>query len=907
MSSPRAIGAIKTPSLAPAPAEPVAVLVLGMHRSGTSAFTGVMQHLGIPVPGELLPAESYNQKGIFENKALNLFHNRLLELLKSSWDDFLPLSPNWLDTPVGRQAVVELSELIKGELIGEGVFAVKDPRMCRLVPLWTRAMQRLQGRVIALHPIRHPLEVAGSLLSRDGFPQAKSLLLWLEHVLASERATRGMTRSFIAYDLLMRDWRAAARKIETDLGLVYPYAPSRAEDQIDAFLTAELRHHAHRDQLDDREPLRVLAQQVWTALNRLCDDAGDAEARTLLEASAAELERGFALLGPQLDWGRRTVARLKAELSEQAFLAGELRTKLSDAEQVRAEAAWLKGELEKRTALADEHFHQMVEARRQTDEVRRETDEARRETDMERSARHLAETESRRLAERLAYADSENTRLQSHAHELGLRLAEATAQAASLAAEREALLSSASWRVTLPLRVLAERMPPSTRTFARRSAKAAWWAVTPWRIPARLQFMRDRAAAQAVGVLTSQPAVAGSPAALLPPASSTKPSITVAETLRRRLQHLGPLNVFPVPGQAGRLTLVTDSINAGSLYGGVGTALVFGALLAAQRGMALRIVTRTEPPDRENVGRLYAIHGVEEPAKLDFAFVSVNDANHQLDVAEDDIFLTTSWWTTYATKQSIPAAKIIYLLQEDERMFYPYGDDHLRCSETISDPSLRYVINTRLLHGHLVGSGLDNIAAKGIAFEPSFPLDHYHYVEAEREKLNFFFYARPNNVRNLYYRGLEAIQAAVDRGVLDPTRWNIHFVGKDVGALKLTDQIRPIVLENLAWSEYTDLMRRTDLGLSLMYTPHPSYPPLDLAASGAVAVTNRFGPKTSLEAYSKNIICVDDDIDSLVEGIRAGVALATDKEARRRNYEQNGLGRDWSASFAPVLKKLAEG
>jgi len=101
------------------------------------------------------------------------------------------------------------------------------------------------------------------------------------------------------------------------------------------------------------------------------------------------------------------------------------------------------------------------------------------------------------------------------------------------------------------------------------------------------------------------------------------------------------------------------------------------------------------------------------------------------------------------------------------------------------------------------------------------------------------------------------------------------------------------------------LIRRADVGLSLMSTPHPSYPPLDLAACGAIAVTNRFGLKTNLERYSRNIICTDLGRESLVEGIAEAVALSEDQERRLANYRHQGLSRSWAVSLEHVLDGLS--
>jgi hypothetical protein len=97
-----------------------------------------------------------------------------------------------------------------------------------------------------------------------------------------------------------------------------------------------------------------------------------------------------------------------------------------------------------------------------------------------------------------------------------------------------------------------------------------------------------------------------------------------------------------------------------------------------------------------------------------------------------------------------------------------------------------------------------------------------------------------------------------------------------------------------------------DLGLSLMASPHSSYPPLDLAAAGAVVVTNTFGSdKQSLDQYSANIICSDPNLTTLVAGIGQGVTLAGDAERRTANHRSSRFLTDWSAVFAPICDQLA--
>jgi hypothetical protein len=297
---------------------------------------------------------------------------------------------------------------------------------------------------------------------------------------------------------------------------------------------------------------------------------------------------------------------------------------------------------------------------------------------------------------------------------------------------------------------------------------------------------------------------------------------------------------------------------------------------------------------------------------VEFVFCKSDSPSYEIDTSVGDIYITTSWWTTYSTLESISASQIIYILQEDERMFYPYGDDHLLCHRILRSNDLRYVINTKLLYDFLVSTGLPNLEARGSYFEPAFvphsPSKQPIRLSREKSKRKFFFYARPYNTRNLFYLGIEVVRKAVLCKLLDPHDWEIYFVGKDLkGNIPNSSYffgLSPILVENLSFENYIDFVGKIDLGLSLMYTPHPSYPPLDLAASGAVVVTNKFANKENLYVYSKNILCRDLDIYDLLEGMKEAIEIIEDEEKRTRNFETNNLLNDWLISFSDILKTL---
>jgi len=385
--------------------------------------------------------------------------------------------------------------------------------------------------------------------------------------------------------------------------------------------------------------------------------------------------------------------------------------------------------------------------------------------------------------------------------------------------------------------------------------------------------------------------------------------VSGAELAASQWQQCNALRLFSIPRTTlPRVSIVTDSISRGSFYGGVGTAVILATLLARARGASLRIITRNEAAQPSSVATVLATYGIELEHEIEFSFAPFFDSRYQIDVRDRELFITTSWWTTAATMASVPHESILYLLQEDERMFYPHGDEHLRCSRVLASPDLRFVVNSHLLFEHLVASGLDNVARNALAFEPAFPPQVYRRREVTPgARRTLAFYARPNNVRNLFYFGLEVLEAALARGIIDLAEWDIVFLGKEIPKIRLdSGRYTPRRVENLSWDDYAAFVGTVDVGLSLMYTPHPSYPPFDMSASGAVVVTNRFGNKQDLSDYCANIVCGDTDLESMLDALARGMALACDEEHRAANYRNHRLPADWRQSLAGVIDRFGK-
>ncbi|MBR8832403.1 MAG: hypothetical protein Cpurp_14605 [Chlorogloea purpurea SAG 13.99] len=214
-----------------------------MHRSGTSALTRVLNIVGVALPDNLIPPAEDNIKGFWESENIKQIHDEILESAGSYWHDISEFPPTWFASPLAQKYEDKIIELLKRDLWNLPLYTIKDPRICRLIPLWIRVLDRLSTEARFIIPIRHPFEVAASLKTRHGFDTNKSLLLWLWHFLDAERDTRNYRRTFVTYEQLLTSWQTLVSRLETELGIVFPRRSHLATIEIEQFLSPNLRHH----------------------------------------------------------------------------------------------------------------------------------------------------------------------------------------------------------------------------------------------------------------------------------------------------------------------------------------------------------------------------------------------------------------------------------------------------------------------------------------------------------------------------------------------------------------------------------------------------------------------------------------------------------------------------------------
>lgn len=187
------------------------VVVVGMHRSGTSVLTGMLGGLGLALPR---PADRWEPKPSnpdhFESASMVNVNDRLLEALEGTWNSPPLLVPGWEDRPAARALDDEARQAASRAFPSEGPVVWKDPRASLLLPFWRRLLPDPLAGVLIW---RAPEEVARSLQERDGLPMALGLAIWEHYNRAALGALAGGPAFVTSYDQLITDPTTLSREL----------------------------------------------------------------------------------------------------------------------------------------------------------------------------------------------------------------------------------------------------------------------------------------------------------------------------------------------------------------------------------------------------------------------------------------------------------------------------------------------------------------------------------------------------------------------------------------------------------------------------------------------------------------------------------------------------------------------
>lgn len=427
------------------------ILVLGMHRSGTSALARILGLMGawIGDDEDLLPAHpTDNPTGYWERSDVVTAHDRFLAEVGRAWDRVAGFDWRQADPAARNELDARLRAIVAQVDAGDRPWLLKDPRLCLLLPAW----RALLPNAAALVVVRDPREVAVSMLqSHRGVYTSHFLLsLWERYLRSLLADLAGERALFVSYADLLADPVAQCRRLRdglADLGVDRLDLPGA--DVLEGFLDVRLKRSRAREHMR----LDPAQDALYAWLCERCRAPGpvaveQAPAAPLPDADLAEYERSA-------DYQRE---RGHAEAID--AITGRLERLERDIEHEREWSAHL-------VAARDRGI---AEARAETAAARAELDAVRGDLD-EAEFRLVAATQLHDLHER------RESMTQVHVRNLEAQVETLDTYAAQLAASVRALEGSLSWRLTRPLRSFAGWLGRGPIAAAEQALYRAYYAI----------------------------------------------------------------------------------------------------------------------------------------------------------------------------------------------------------------------------------------------------------------------------------------------------------------------------------------------------------------------------------------------------------------------------------------------
>jgi len=417
------------------------IVLLGMHRSGTSLCSNVLSILGVDMADDSTPGTG-NERGHWERWEIVGFHDRILDAFNRAYlgpfHDF-PLPSGWWAEPRVSQIRQETVAFLKARM-GDAPFGFKDPRTIRLLPMWRQIFSEMKLSPKFILCLRNPAQVARSLHARDGLDPMVGEYRWLVHMTDFFRYVGSSDFCVIEYENWFKNPSQSLDVLQNHLNLDVGYSRFDLDQAIIDIVDPELRH----DDDTGHEASVPLVRHVY----QLARSSGtDAAARAKLHDLAAQfigfdrLNRWFhrdyeslSAVAAKLPAAESEIANLRIATAESAAAGEEARARAAAADE---SVALLRAEMDAVAARLTEIEAERDAALARTADAEGASAEAR--VEIEAAHARLAEIEADRDAALVRTASAEQGTAIARAE-----IEAAHARLAEIVAERDATAGRAA-------------------------------------------------------------------------------------------------------------------------------------------------------------------------------------------------------------------------------------------------------------------------------------------------------------------------------------------------------------------------------------------------------------------------------------------------------------------------------
>lgn len=320
-----------------------------------------------------------------------------------------------------------------------------------------------------------------------------------------------------------------------------------------------------------------------------------------------------------------------------------------------------------------------------------------------------------------------------------------------------------------------------------------------------------------------------------------------------------------------RWNILLPSLNPEDVFGGIATAYKFFEELAARTGYDCRVILVDAEPTAEAVEKYrheYQYVTPEADCRSARQILPFSDrAGKTIPVSDNDCFIFTAWWTAYCIQteyqnwkgMDLQVNPFIYFIQDYEPGFYAWSSKYMMADATYRSSFKQIaVFNSRQLKDYfdLWGYRFDH----SFVFEPVLNDGLKAALSAAgqsvRKKKQILVYGRPNTPRNAFELLVEGLRRWVEMQP-DVETWTVLSAGETHGNVELGRGKYLKSVGKLSIQNYAAILEETYAGVSLMVSPHPSYPPLEMAVFGVRVITNQYANK-DLASFHGNIVSLDE-------------------------------------------------
>jgi hypothetical protein len=455
------------------------VLVLGMHRSGTSLCSHLLSALGLDMTDNIAAPGSAsvtpdNPRGHWERWEIVEFHDRILGLFNRDYyerfhDFALPVA--WWADPRVVQIRREIVAFLE-ERIGDGYFGFKDPRTVRLMPMWHQVFNELKLTPKIVLCLRNPAQIGRSLSAREGLDPEIGEYRWLVHMIDFYRYTNKYDFITVEYEQWFSNPPVNLEKLQKFLDL--PWQQSEAD--LSSVLSGIIDPAARHDDSNHREASQPLVRTLYNLAKR---DGQDSEARDQIAYIVSQFVT-FQQLQRPLQQAFEDAAKTAAKYPEIEQEAVTLRAAVSERDSIvqaaNSRAAGAEARLGEALLEIDRQRAHITRESNDRAKIEREASElkarlAERETALRQAER---EAQNEIASQREAAARAERAEQERAAATVTLKAELGALREALLQAQHEAQRSAATARVLQSeIAVLRERLARAECEARERATAAA--------------------------------------------------------------------------------------------------------------------------------------------------------------------------------------------------------------------------------------------------------------------------------------------------------------------------------------------------------------------------------------------------------------------------------------------------